>query len=214
MLCRSSGPTSAWWSITPTGQPVRTAAASRWPRSGSSALRHGRRPASSRAGRRECPCGRLCSERGSGEAREQLIDARQYVRRSRWQDVQPRAREQNAFLKTHSWEEYATRHLGLTEDAAEETKARDRRRCGRGGLVRGRVRRERDGRRPERSHARKLWPAQAESAIWPGRLQRAYRLRAAPHSEGDAVWRRRIWQVRSPSSRVAFGGSALRSARG
>ena len=32
----------------------------------------------------------------------------------------------------------------------------DRRRRRRGGLVRGRVRRERDGRRPERSHARKL----------------------------------------------------------
>jgi hypothetical protein len=53
-----------------------------------------------------------------------LIDARQYVLRSRWQDVQPRACEQNAFLKTHSWEEYAAWHLGLTEGAAEETKAR------------------------------------------------------------------------------------------
>jgi hypothetical protein len=46
------------------------------------------------------------------------------VLRSRWQDVQPRAREQNAFLKTHSWDEYAAWHLGLTERAAEETKAR------------------------------------------------------------------------------------------
>lgn len=55
---------------------------------------------------------------------KRLIDARQYVLRSRWQDVQPRAREQNAFLKTHSWEEYAVWHLGLTEVAAEETKAR------------------------------------------------------------------------------------------
>jgi hypothetical protein len=36
-------------------------------------------------------------------------------------DVQPRAREQNAFLKTHSWEEYADWHLGHTEGAAEET---------------------------------------------------------------------------------------------
>src|SRR5216117_3327966 len=34
---------------------------------------------------------------------KRLIDARRYVLRSRWQDVQPRAREQNAFLKTHSW---------------------------------------------------------------------------------------------------------------
>jgi hypothetical protein len=55
---------------------------------------------------------------------KRLIDARRYVLRSRWQDVQPRAREQNAFLKTHSWEEYAAWHLGLTEGAAKETKAR------------------------------------------------------------------------------------------
>ncbi len=57
---------------------------------------------------------------------KRLIDARRYVLRSRWQDVQPRAREQNAFLKTHSWEEYAAWHLGLTESAAEETKAATR----------------------------------------------------------------------------------------
>ena len=53
-----------------------------------------------------------------------LIDARQYVLRSRWQDVQPRARDQNAFLRTHSWDEYAAWHLGLTEQADDETKAR------------------------------------------------------------------------------------------
>jgi hypothetical protein len=70
-----------------------------------------------------------------------LIDARQYVLRSRWQDVQPRAREQNAFLKAHSWEEYAAWHLGLTEGADEETKARygfvygDFRRLHRMGLI-------------------------------------------------------------------------------
>ena len=55
---------------------------------------------------------------------KRLIDARQYVLRSRWQEAQPRAREQNAFLKTHSWEEYAAWHLGLTEGVADETKAR------------------------------------------------------------------------------------------
>jgi hypothetical protein len=71
----------------------------------------------------------------------QLIDARRYVLRTRWQNVQPRAREQNAFLKTHSWEEYAAWHLGLTEGAAEETKARyafvygDFRRLHRMGLI-------------------------------------------------------------------------------
>jgi len=72
---------------------------------------------------------------------KRLIDAGQYVLRSRWQDVQPRARDQNTFLKTHSWDEYAVWHLGLTEDAAEETKARyafvygDLRRLHRTGLI-------------------------------------------------------------------------------
>src|SRR5881397_2354394 len=55
---------------------------------------------------------------------KRLIDARQYVLRSRWQDVQPRAKEQNAYLKTHSWDEYAAWHLGLTEGAPDEAKAR------------------------------------------------------------------------------------------
>jgi hypothetical protein len=49
---------------------------------------------------------------------KRLILARQFVLRSRWQNIQPRARQQNAFLKTHSWEEYAVWHLGLTEGAA------------------------------------------------------------------------------------------------
>jgi hypothetical protein len=63
------------------------------------------------------------------------------VLRSRWQDVQPRAREQNAFLKTHSFEDYASWHLGLTEGADDETKARyafvygDLRRLHRMGLI-------------------------------------------------------------------------------
>ncbi|MDQ3895892.1 MAG: hypothetical protein M3326_01370 [Actinomycetota bacterium] len=70
-----------------------------------------------------------------------LIDARRYVVRSRWADVQPGAEQQNAFLDSHSWEEYAEWHLGLTEGAADETKARyafvygDFRRLHRMGLV-------------------------------------------------------------------------------
>ena len=61
--------------------------------------------------------------------------------RSRWQSVQPRAREQNTFLKAHSFAEYALWHLGLTEGADEETKARyafvcgDFRRLHRTGLI-------------------------------------------------------------------------------
>jgi hypothetical protein len=63
------------------------------------------------------------NKRGVAKARE-LIDNRQYRVRSRWSDVQPRAAEQNAFLKAHSWEEYGSWHLALTDGAPDETKAR------------------------------------------------------------------------------------------
>ena len=53
-----------------------------------------------------------------------LIDGRQYVLDSDWGEAQPDAAAQNAFLKTHSWEEYAEWHLGLTEGASDQTKAR------------------------------------------------------------------------------------------
>ena len=55
---------------------------------------------------------------------EKLIDRGQYVLSSDWGQVQPRATEQNAFLESHSWEEYARWHLGLTDGANDETKAR------------------------------------------------------------------------------------------
>ena len=53
-----------------------------------------------------------------------LIDARQYVLDSDWGEVQPRADDENAFLKRHSWADYAAWHLGLTVGASDETKAR------------------------------------------------------------------------------------------
>ena len=53
-----------------------------------------------------------------------LIDARQYVLSSDWGDSQPKADDENSFLDSHSWEEYASWHLGLTEGANDETKAR------------------------------------------------------------------------------------------
>ena len=53
-----------------------------------------------------------------------LIDAGRYVLDSDWGEVQPRADDENAFLKKHLWREYADWHLGLTEGAADETKAR------------------------------------------------------------------------------------------
>jgi hypothetical protein len=70
-----------------------------------------------------------------------LIDARQYVLDSDWGEVQPRADDQNAYLDSHSWDEYAAWHLGLTEGANDETKARyafvygDFRRVHRTGLI-------------------------------------------------------------------------------
>ena len=73
-------------------------------------------------------------------ARE-LIDSRQYVLDSDWGEVQPGADAQNAYLESHSWEEYAQWHLGLTDGANDETKARyafvygDLRRVHRTGLI-------------------------------------------------------------------------------
>ena len=73
-------------------------------------------------------------------ARE-LIDGHQYVLRSEWSDAQPSAADQNAYLDSHSWDEYAEWHLGLTEGATDETKARygfvygDFRRVHRMGLI-------------------------------------------------------------------------------
>ena len=80
------------------------------------------------------------NERAVAHARK-LIAGRQYVLTSEWGDVQPKADAENAFLERHSWEEYAEWHLGLTEGAADETKARyafvygDLRRLHRSGLI-------------------------------------------------------------------------------
>jgi hypothetical protein len=53
-----------------------------------------------------------------------LIEARQYVLDSDWGEVQPRADDENAYLKDHSWDQYAAWHLGLTDGATDETKGR------------------------------------------------------------------------------------------
>jgi hypothetical protein len=80
------------------------------------------------------------NERAIARARR-LIEARQYVLQSDWGSVQPRAAQQNAFLASHSWEEYAEWHLGLTDGAPDRTKARyafvygDFRRVHRMGLI-------------------------------------------------------------------------------
>ena len=80
------------------------------------------------------------NERAVKRARE-LIDARQYVLTSDWGNAQPKADAENAYLASHSWDDYAAWHLGLTEGAGDETKARyafvygDFRRVHRAGLI-------------------------------------------------------------------------------
>src|SRR5215213_4714962 len=70
-----------------------------------------------------------------------LIDARQYVLNSDWGDAQPNADDENKFLESHSWDDYALWHLGLTDGANDGTKARyafvygDFRRVHRTGLI-------------------------------------------------------------------------------
>ena len=70
-----------------------------------------------------------------------LIEAKQYVLDSDWGESQPRSDDENAYLDKHSWDDYAAWHLGLTEGANDETKARyafvygDLRRVHRTGLI-------------------------------------------------------------------------------
>jgi hypothetical protein len=70
-----------------------------------------------------------------------LIDAHQYVLDSEWGSVQPRADDENDYLQSHSWDDYAEWFLGLTEGATDETKSRyafvygDFRRLHRSGLI-------------------------------------------------------------------------------
>ena len=80
------------------------------------------------------------NKRAVARARE-LIDSHQYVLESTWGDVQPSAEDENAYLESHSWDDYAVWFLGLTEGATDETKARygfvygDFRRLHRSGLI-------------------------------------------------------------------------------
>ena len=70
-----------------------------------------------------------------------LIAARQYVLDSDWGEDQPSAEDENRFLESHSWDDYASWHLGLTDGATDDTKARygfvfgDLRRIHRSGII-------------------------------------------------------------------------------
>ena len=80
------------------------------------------------------------NKRAVAHARK-LIDARQYVLDSDWGEAAPTADDENSYLESHSWKEFAEWHLGLTDGAADETKARyafvygDLRRVHRTGLI-------------------------------------------------------------------------------
>jgi hypothetical protein len=63
------------------------------------------------------------NKRGVAKARK-LIDAHQYRVRTRWADAQPRAADQNRFLKSNGWPEYGSWYLALAEGASDDTKAR------------------------------------------------------------------------------------------
>ena len=75
------------------------------------------------------------------EHARRLIDARQYVLESDWGEAQPRAEDENRFLASHTWDDYAAWYLGLTDGATDETKGRyafvygDFRRIHRMGLI-------------------------------------------------------------------------------
>src|SRR4029450_1971496 len=63
------------------------------------------------------------NRRGVAQARK-LIKAKRYVLPTTWGAVPPKPADETAFLKDHSWQEYAGWFLGLTEGGADETKAR------------------------------------------------------------------------------------------
>ena len=72
---------------------------------------------------------------------QKLIASRQYVLRSEWGEVQPRADAENGYLERHGYTAYAGWFLGLAEGTGEETKGRyafvfgDFRRIHRSGLI-------------------------------------------------------------------------------
>jgi hypothetical protein len=72
---------------------------------------------------------------------KRLIDAGQFVESSDWGESQPSADDENRYLKSHDWNEYGAWHLGLTEGANDETKARyafvfgDLKRIHRSGII-------------------------------------------------------------------------------
>jgi hypothetical protein len=80
------------------------------------------------------------NERAVARARR-LIEGRQYVLRSDWGEVQPRADDENRYLEAHDWDDYSEWFLGLTDGVPDRTKGRyafvfgDFRRIHRSGII-------------------------------------------------------------------------------
>jgi hypothetical protein len=62
--------------------------------------------------------------RAAIEHAKRLIEAHRYVLDSDWGEAQPDTERENAYLRRHDWDEYSGWHLGLTDGAGEQTKAR------------------------------------------------------------------------------------------
>ena len=44
--------------------------------------------------------------------------------REEWSEHQPSTKQENDFIEAHGWDEYAKWHLGVDDEASEDTKAR------------------------------------------------------------------------------------------
>jgi len=65
------------------------------------------------------------SERSYAFAQEQIRKGRVVLdQRTDWSEHQPSTRQENEFIETHGWDEYASWHLGLDDEEPEQTKAR------------------------------------------------------------------------------------------
>jgi hypothetical protein len=121
------------------------------------------------------------------EHARELIAGRRYVLRSDWGLRQPRAEQENAYLESHSWDEYGEWHLGLTDDASDETKARyafvfgDLRRVHRSGIIASYYR------AAEWGH-HEIYVAAHDLLLF---LDRTAKFSARPRSRGSSAERRR-----------------------
>ncbi|WP_345685246.1 hypothetical protein [Novipirellula caenicola] len=94
-----------------------------------------------------------------------LVESHQYVLDSDWGDSQPTSDDENKFLQSHGWDEYAKWFLAIDPDAGEQTKGRfhfpfgDFRRVHRSGLIAAKQRAAQNGHSEIEAAADKLLDA-------------------------------------------------------